>query len=258
MERCDDSVSVDIRIYSDGAPLAKAAAELFVRCAREAVAARGRFGVMLSGGNTPRAVHGLLAQSDIADQVDWQQSYIFWGDERCVPPDSVDSNYRMARETLLDAIAIPPGNVHRIQGEAEPASAALDYERTLGEYCGGAEADCFDLVLLGMGDDGHTASLFPYSEALKETQRWVLAVPHSTPPAPLVPRITLTPVALKLARRIAFLVSGESKAERAAEVLRGQSDPMRLPAQLIITGAREALWLTDQSAARLLGQSLPS
>ena len=258
MGGCDDLVSVDIRVYSDGAALARAAAELFVSCAREAEAARGRFGVMLSGGNTPRTVHELLAQADLAGQVNWQQSHIFWGDERCVPPDSVDSNYRMARETLLDAIAIPEGNVHRMQGEAEPESAALHYERTLREYCDRTEEDCFDLVLLGMGDDGHTASLFPYSEALKETQRWVLAVPHTTPPAPLVPRITLTPVALKRARRLAFLVSGESKAARAAEVLRGQSDPLRLPAQLIIAGARDVLWLTDQSAARLLGQASPS
>jgi 6-phosphogluconolactonase len=258
MESCDNAMSVGIRVYSDGPSLARAAAEVFVSCAQEAVAARGRFGVMLSGGNTPRAVHGLLAQPDMIGHVNWQHSDIFWGDERCVPPDSADSNYRMARETLLHAIAIPAGNVHRIQGEAEPASAALQYERTLREYCGEAEADCFDLVFLGMGDDGHTASLFPYSEALKETQRWVLAAPHTTPPPPLVPRITLTPVALKRARRIAFLVSGESKAERAAEVLRGQSDPLRLPAQLIIAGAREVLWLTDQSAARLLGQSLPN
>jgi 6-phosphogluconolactonase len=161
--------SGEIEVYADADALARAAAAHFVARAAEAIATHGRFVVALAGGSTPRATYALLASDKLAARVGWLRVHVLWGDGRCVPPDHRDSNYRMAREALLDKIPIPNANVHRIRGELPPAQAAAAYESEL-ESVLGAEGR-FDLILLGMGDDGHTASLFPGTAALEEHTR---------------------------------------------------------------------------------------
>lgn len=240
-----------VNVYPDVPALTQAAAELFVRAANEAVSARGAFSVMLSGGSTPRALHTRLVSDEFKSRVDWPRVHIFWGDERCVPPDHPDSNYRMARETLLDHLTIPASNVQRIRGEAEPTVAADEYERALRAFVGNALPQ-IDSIFLGMGDDGHTASLFPHSPAIHETARWVVSVAHTTPPPPLVARVTVTPVVINAARRVAFLVTGASKAERLRQVLRGAYQPDELPSQVVRPTDGELLWFVDPEAGKLV------
>ena len=241
---------MEIRVYPNAGELARAAAELFVTLAREAIAARGRFTVALSGGSTPRATHQHLASPTLASQVDWAHVHIFWGDERCVPPDHEHSNYRMARETLLDHVPLPPGNVHRIRGEEAPEWAAKATEIELRAFFG--KTPRFDLIFLGLGDDGHTASIFPGTSAVREETRWVVAQEHNLPPPPLVSRITFTPPLLNAAANIAFLVSGTGKAERLKEVLHGPYQPDILPAQIVNPKEGKLLWLVDEAAAQNL------
>ena len=157
-----------IKIHPDPTSLARAAADHFVSLAVEAIAVRGRFAVVLSGGSTPKASYAVLATDERAARVDWSRVYVFWGDERCVPPDHPDSNFRMARQALLDRVPIPSGNVHRMRGELDPAQAAADYQQALLRFFAISSGDTpsFDLILLGMGDDGHTASLFPGTSAI--------------------------------------------------------------------------------------------
>jgi 6-phosphogluconolactonase len=252
----------EINVHRTPEALARAAADLFAARAAEAIAQRGRFCVALSGGSSPRAMHQLLAQMPL----EWPRIHLFWGDERCVPPDHEHSSYRMARETLLDHSAIPAENIHRMRGEAEPEQAARDYETELRAFAeasilSGTERGAvkskdavlrFDLIYLGMGDDGHTASIFPGSSALRETERWVVAQTHTTPPLPLVTRLTFTPVLLNAARCVAFLVSGASKAERLAQVLHGPYQPEVLPAQIIRPTDGKLLWLVGDDAGRQL------
>jgi 6-phosphogluconolactonase len=239
----------EFRIYPDAASLARAAAEHFINLATEAIAARGQFVVALSGGSTPRATYALLASDGFAARVDWSRVHVFWGDERCVPPDHPDSNYRMARETLLDHVPLPTGDVHRIRGEVHPEEAAADYERTLRSFFAPQARDKeptphFDLVLLGMGEDGHTASLFPGTAAHEQT-RWVVAYYVDKLGAW---RVTLTPVAINAAAHVTFLVSGAGKAARLREVLSEPYQPDVLPAQIVRPTNGHLLWLTDVAA----------
>jgi 6-phosphogluconolactonase len=237
-----------VEIAPDPEALARrAAAEI----AGRAAAARGRFAVALAGGSTPRRTYELLAGSPHRQAVPWGQVEIFFGDERCVPPDDPASNHRMAREALLDRVPIPPARIHRIRGEApDAAAAAAEYEAVLRAALGAGAR--LDLVLLGMGQDGHVASLFPGSEALAETGRLVRAV---LSPAPPVRRITLTLPALDAAAAALFLVAGAEKAERVAEVLSGRGPD--LPAARV-RPAGETLWLLDAAAAsRLPGRGKP-
>lgn len=240
-----------IFILQDPSALYHAAAEEFVRRAEEAVHARGRFTVALSGGSTPRGVHGVLASEPFRSRVAWEGVEFFWGDERHVPPDHPDSNYRMAWETLLSKVPVPPEHVHRVPAEnADAGQAAADYERTLREFfnLSPGEWPRFDLVFLGMGPEGHTASLFPGSPALHEEQRLVAA--------PWVEkfntfRITLTSPALNHSAAVAFLVSGAEKAETVRAVLEGPHQPDELPAQAIRPVDGELLWLIDRAAGSL-------
>jgi 6-phosphogluconolactonase len=229
-------------------------AERVVAHARHAIAYRGRFLLALSGGSTPRPLYELLASPRFATRIDWTRVHMFWGDERCVPPDQPESNYRMAREALLDHVPLPPANVHRIRGEDEPAEAAAAYEELLGAFFGSREIspkDSFDLVLLGMGADGHTASLFPGSAAARETRRWVVASPG---PQPGSWRVSLTPVLLNAAENVTFLVTGADKAERLKDVLEN-GQPDLLPAQLIRPTHGALHWMIDAAAAaRLRGE----
>lgn len=240
-----------VRIHPDSAGLALAAAEHFVSLAGEAIAARGRFVVALAGGSTPRASYVILASDEFAARVDWSRVHIFWGDERCVPPDHPDSNFRMAREALLDHVPIPSGNVFRMQGELDPVQAAAEYQQALQKFFATASVDTqsFDLVLLGMGGDGHTASLFPGTPAIGEQTRWVVA--HFVDKLEAW-RITLTPAIINTAANVAFIVSGPDKAERLRQVLTGPYQPCVLPAQVIRPDRGQLQWLVDASAAGLL------
>jgi 6-phosphogluconolactonase len=223
--------------------LADAVAQHIVVQAESALASTGRFTLVLSGGSTPRAAYLRLAARGSRLNLDWQRTHVLWGDERCVPPDDPRSNYRMAKEALLDRVPVPAGQIHRIRGENDPPTAAAEYERDLRTLLG---FHPLDLVLLGLGDDGHTASLFPGQPAVRETERWVMAV---LAPAGDMWRVTLTPAVLNLARNVTFIVSGESKAERLAQVLEGPFTPDLLPAQAIRPTQGRLTWLVDQAAA---------
>jgi 6-phosphogluconolactonase len=242
-----------IQRYPDAESISRAAAEEFVRLACAAIAARGRFTVALSGGSTPRRMHQLLASPPYRDQVDWQRVEFFWGDERTVPLDHADSNYRMARETLLDAIQPPAEHVHRLPAERpDRDAAAQDYQREIARIFGvppDGLPPSFDLIFLGMGPDGHTASLFPHTAALNETVRWVVA---NHVPQKQTYRLTMTYPILNRAAVVCFLVAGAAKAERLAEVLEGPSKPMDLPSQQIKPVSGQLFWLVDTAAAARL------
>ena len=235
-----------LTVFADADALAEGAAVLIADLARAAVAARGCFTLALAGGSTPRRLHTRLASPAIADRIPWDKVQVFFGDERCVPPDDARSNYRMARETLLDRVPLPAANVHRIAGEDDPAAAARAYEQDLRRTIGGAGLPAFDLICLGLGEDGHTASLFPGTEVLHETTRWVAA--------PYVPgleawRVTMTPVLLNAAREVVFLVAGSAKATVLKRVLDGPHRPDLLPAQLVRPARGRVRWLVDAAAA---------
>jgi len=243
----------EIRVFGDLAELSRAAAAEFARRAEEAARATGRFTVALSGGSTPRGVYSLLAEDDsLRRRVPWNRTHFFWGDERPVPPDHPESNYGMAGEVMLSRVPIPPENVHRILGEnRDTARAADEYERTLRDFFRLSEGEFprIDLVLLGLGPDAHTASLFPGTRALRERRRLALAIWVEQLDTE---RITLTPPVLNGADCVIFLVSGEEKAMALKAVLEGKPDPDRLPAQMIRPGRGALIWLVDRAAAHLL------
>ena len=238
--------SSHITVFDTPAQLALAAAERFVDCARDATHDRGLFSVALAGGNTPKRVYQLLATEQFKNRIEWPGVRIFFGDERCVPPDHPDSNYRMAYEMLLSKVASPAKNVHRIIGEADPAEAAREYEEQLRVFFAGLSWPHFDFVFLGMGQDGHTASLFPGSSALREQSRWVL---NTKAERLKQDRITLTAPVFNHSANVVFLITGKEKAECVAEVLGGPAKAEPLPAQLIrpLDGTLE--WFLDREAA---------
>jgi 6-phosphogluconolactonase len=232
-------------VVPDAAALADAAAGRFVAAAGDAIASHGQFIVALAGGSTPRDTYLRLGAETLRSKVTWSRVQIVWGDERCVPPHHVDSNYRMAREALLDRVPVPAANVHRIHGEDDPLSAAADYEATLRALL--RTPARIDLVLLGLGDDGHTASLFPGSAAVHEQTRWVMAVRAD---AATMWRITLTPAVINAAAEVLFLVSGGAKAGILRRVLQGPRHPQELPAQVIAaSNGRRVRWCVDAAAA---------
>ena len=237
-----------IEVLADAGELASAAAKLFVAQAEKAVAAHGRFTVALAGGTTPSALYERLA-TDHRDAVPWHAIHFFWGDERHVPPAHPDSNFRAAYEAMLSKVPASEAHIHRIRAELPDAStAAVEYERTLRrEFAVDEPAwPVFDLVLLGMGSDGHTASLFPGNAALHETERLVLA--------PWVEklqsyRITLSLPVLNHALLVAFLVSGAAKAEEVRAVLEGPDQPDAVPARAVHPSDGRLLWMVDRAAA---------
>jgi 6-phosphogluconolactonase len=241
----------NVFVFDTPEQLAVGAAERFVERASEFHGQSHRFSVALSGGRTPRRVYQLLATERFKSRVDWDNLHLFFGDERCVPPDHPESNYAMAYENLISKVALPAKNVHRIIGEGDPAENARAYENQLRTFFAGLAWPRFDLVFLGMGDDGHTASLFPGSEALNEKTKWVVTTKLERLSQD---RVTLTVPVFNHAAQVIFLVAGKEKAIRLAEVLREQSAP-DLPAQLIhpvdeTDGTLE--WLVDRAAASLL------
>jgi 6-phosphogluconolactonase len=242
------STMTHFRVYADPAALAEAAAAHFLDQAAQALAKQARFAVALSGGTTPQAAYQRLARPDFVRRVDWPRVHVFWGDERCVPPDHADSDYRMAREALLDHIPLSPPNIHRLRGELEPCQAAAAYEQDL-RACFGETLPRFDLMLLGLGEDGHTASLFPGTAALHENRHWVVAnwveKLHSW-------RLTLTPPVINHAVQVTFIVSGAHKAKILREVTAGSYQPDVWPAQLV--RAEQVVWLADADAASLVNK----
>lgn len=246
-------MSTHIEVLPDPQRLADAVAHRFVSAANAAIEARGSFMVSLSGGSTPRSVYERLAAVPCASRVDWSRVHILWGDERCVPPDHESSNYRMARESLLDHVPVPVANVHRIRGEDDPAEAALAYERVLRELLRtpsglprATPGFRLDLVLLGLGEDGHTASLFPGSASLQVHDRWVVA---NYGRAVSMWRVSLTAAVINAAAEVAFVVSGDAKAAIVRQVLEGPTQPDQLPAQLIRPAGGTLLWFLDAAAA---------
>jgi 6-phosphogluconolactonase len=230
------------------------AAEEIVHVSGEAICTHGQFSLCLTGGNTPADVYTLIA-TRFHLSVDWNAVHLFWGDERCVPPDDPASNYGMAKRTMLSKLNLDPGQIHRIRGEEDPQKAAAEYEAELRGISGLQEGGFprFDLILLGLGDNVHIASLFPGIPAIHEKRRPAVAVEVD---APQRWRITLTPPVLNNAARVMFIVSGQNKAQAVKIALEGPRDPDKYPAHIIDANQGEVMWLLDRPAASRLSQSV--
>jgi 6-phosphogluconolactonase len=239
-----------VQVAADIDAISRAAAETIVRHVSESLQTHDLYAIALSGGSTPRRLYQLLAKdAELQEQIPWDRIHFFWGDERHVPPHHPDSNYRMAYHALLSKVPIPSTNIHRIRAEDSDADrAAADYEREIRRFfkIDSGHMPCFNCVLLGMGPDGHTASLFPGTTALEETERlvvanWIEKFQSS--------RITLTVSAINHADRIIFLVSGEEKADTLKAVLEDDIKSNRYPVQRIQPSDGKLIWFLDQSAA---------
>jgi 6-phosphogluconolactonase len=243
----------EIYIFKNIEELSRTAAMLFSEQAAQSIVERGRFLVALNGGNTPTRLFQLLA-TDFRDNVNWRKVHIFWGDERCVPAGDVGSSYGQARDVLLSRIPIPEANIHRIQGERSPAEASKEYALILKAFASPPlEWPRFDLVFLGMGEDGHTASLFPGSAVDVSEPALPVTAHYQDRPAN---RVTLTPVVFNSARIVAFIATGENKAATLAKVLGDRHNPKLYPAQRIQPTNGRLIWLVDEAAARELPPSL--
>ena len=241
-----------IRVFSNITELSEAAAEIFVQTAQEAVKNNGRFSVALTGGSSPEQLYRLLAQSPYREQVSWEQTFVFWGDERWVPLSDKRSNAKMAYETLLNAVPVPRNQIFPMWGDLPPEKFAAHYENLLHTHFSNSD-QLFDLMLLGMGDDGHTASLFPGTAVLQEQVRWVQA--YYLEPQQMH-RITLTAPCLNKSKKIVFLTFGEKKAEALYEVQEGERNFQKYPSQLINPANGETIWLVDAAAAAKLSENL--
>lgn len=239
-------------IIQDSKTITHKALSMFVALAKQAIEKRGVFSVALSGGSTPESLYRALGDDAIQAQINWQKVHLFWGDERNVPASDPDSNYRMVNEALLKHIAIPAENVHRVPTEMAVTEAAVVYEQALRHFFPG-DWPRFDLVLLGMGEDGHTASLFPHSEGLKEETHWFIA---NFAPNRDVWRLTLTKNAINAARHVLVLVNGSQKAPMLAQVLQGDFNPIEKPIQTVNPIDGQLTWLLDEDVASLLPPEL--
>lgn len=260
--------------FADYESLSRVAVEMLIFHARNALDQRGIFTLVLSGGGTPQRLYEFLAHVEYAEQISWPQTHVFWGDERCVPPDQPGSSYKQAFEAFLNKVPIPAENIHRIRGELPPEAAAEDYTRQLRDFAPpprvrhtssplsargegpGVGFPRFDLVLLGMGIDGHTASLFPGPITERELTAPVIPVTAQYEDRP-AHRVSLTPLVFNAARHLFFLVTGANKAETLQAVLEGLYDPVflqtnRLPAQRIQPTDGQVTWFVDQEAGRLV------
>lgn len=231
-----------VSVLPDAAALADAAAHQFADLAQTAIEPNRRFSVALAGGETPKATYQLLASEGFRRQMDWRHVHLFWGDERCVSPDHPESNYGMARRAFIDDVPIPDGNVHRILGECDPVVAAETYEADLKDHFKSA-LPIFDLMILGLGTDGHVASLFPGSAALEEKTRLVVAAQH---PQTNQWRVTLTLAVINNAANIVILVSGGGKKEIVERLTRGDDT---LPASRVLPTSGNLLWLLDRATS---------
>ena len=244
-----------LSIYATPQALGQAAAFYVSRVASGAVTSRGRFMVALSGGSLPKLLGPPLVTEPLRSQIDWSAWHVFWADERCVPLDHADSNYRLARENLFDQVAIPPDQIVAIDDSLPPNQAAAAYQEQLRQLFqpGPDEIPRFDLILLGMGEDGHTASLFPGHRLLNETERWVAPVVNSPKPPP--ERITLTLPIINQSRHVAFIAAGSGKASVLAQVAAPTATAPYLPVQWVKpTGDGELAWFVDRAAAAQLNK----
>ena len=244
-------MNFDIRIFKDIEGLSREAANLFVGQAEDSIKHRDRFLVALNGGSTPTRLFQLLG-TEYREKVNWGKVHVFWGDERCVPPDAPGSNYRQAQEALLSHVPIPEVNIHRVKGELDPVEASKDYAHVLKEFSTAPfEFSRFDLVYLGMGEDGHTASLFPGSPVDVSEPTLPVTAQYQDRPAD---RVTLTQLVLNQARIVAFMATGEKKAVTLAEVLSDRYNPELYPAQRIEPKDGKLIWLVDEDAAARLSR----
>jgi 6-phosphogluconolactonase len=235
----------EVEIFPNVETLNKNAASLIVEIATEILRTKDKFSIALAGGSTPESLYKLLASDEFKNKIDWTKTLVFFGDERCVAPDDAESNYRMANEALLSRVSIPPENVFRLRGEIEPEKAAAEYEAIIKKTLG--ENARFDLILLGMGDDGHTASLFPQTEALRETEKVVAANFVEKLKAK---RLTLTFRAVNSAKNVLFLATGAKKASMIKKVL--SVETIDLPSSLIKPENGSCRWFLDEEAASLI------
>jgi 6-phosphogluconolactonase len=241
---------MNIAIYPNIDILSHEAAQYIVRIATESITTHGRFTIALSGGTTPRKLYGLLGSEPYRSQIDWTLVHIFWSDERCVPPNSEESNYHLAHEVLLSKISIPAVQVHRMPADMPDRNAASqEHENEMRRVFETDGIPNFDLIQLGMGPEAHTASLFPHQAALHEQQR--LVVPVSVPKPP-PDRLTFTPPLLNAARNVLFLVAGSDKADALHAVLEGPYNPDEYPAQIVRPPDGEVSWMVDTAAAAKL------
>jgi 6-phosphogluconolactonase len=244
-----------IKICKDADDLARTATDIFVEAAKQAMQTRGRFMVALTGGSTPEKTYSRLAEPSTA--VNWSRAWIYVGDERCVPLDDPRSNFGMARRLLLSKVPVPVSQQFPVSTEGEPAERAAGYAATLAHSFSVAEDAApppFDLILLGLGDDGHTASLFPKAPALQEQKSWVTWSPPGTLPPP-VDRVTFTLPLINAGRQILFLVSGQRKTLAVRDVLEGGASPSQRPAAGVHPADGTLTWLLDEPAAQLLSKS---
>jgi 6-phosphogluconolactonase len=239
----------DIRVYADSPAVARAAAELVVDRARSASSAERNFSMALSGGSTPKLLFQLLAAEPFRSQIDWGRVEIFFGDERAVPPEHADSNFKMANEALLSLVPLKAENIHRMRGEIDPNEAAIEYGKLLKAKFGEGGVD---LMFLGMGDDGHTASLFPNTPVLSETHHRCVGYLAENSTTGRSWRITMTAPFINRSAEVVMLITGASKAARLNEVLFGPRDPMRMPIQLIEPVSGNVIWMLDAAAATQL------
>jgi 6-phosphogluconolactonase len=246
-------MTAELRIFDDLEQLSQYAAKLFINQAEQSTADRGQFLVALNGGSTPIRLFQLLA-TDYRDQVDWNKTHVFWGDERSVSPDDPGSSFGQARELFLSHVPIPDSNIHRIKGELGPAEASQEYSTILKEFASSPfDWPRFDLVYLGMGEDGHTASLFPGSTVnISEPTMPVTAYYQDRP----ANRVSLTPIVFNSARKVAFMATGEKKANTLAEVLSDRYNPELYPAQRINPKDGKLIWLVDEAAASKLPRKI--
>ena len=246
-------VTITYDVFSTPVAVAKAAAQLFTGAAVKAVASRGVARIAISGGTTPKTMFKLLADAaqPFVTQVPWDKLDLYWVDERCVPPDNAESNYRMTREALLSKVPLPAERVHRIEGELEPEVAAARYESTIRNTfkLEGAETPTFDLILLGMGDDGHTASLFPHTEGLNDVSH--IAIANHVPQKDTW-RVTLTWPVINQSREVAFLIEGAAKTQVLHDVFLGPYQPETFPSQIIRPTSGRLTLLLDAAAASKL------
>ena len=241
---------MSITIYPDLDTLSQEAARYTVRLANQSIVTHGRFTIALAGGSTPKKLYALLASEPYRSQVDWGLVEVFWGDERCVPPDHPDSNFRMAQEELLSKVPIPASQIHRMPAELPDHDAAAQaYAAEIQRLFGTSGIPHFDLIQLGMGPEGHTASLFPHQASLHEQQRLVMPV---TTPKPPPDRLTFTPPLLNAARHVLFMVTGAEKADALHAILEGDYQPDEYPAQIVRPTNGEVTWMLDTAAASKL------
>jgi 6-phosphogluconolactonase len=241
---------MSISVYTDTDILSQEAAQYVVRVATESIASHRRFTIALSGGSTPKKLYTLLGEEPYRSQIDWSLVDIFWSDERCVPPDDKESNYWLAQQVLLSKISLPANQIHRMPADQTDRNAAsYAYTLEMQQTFGSDGVPAFDLIQLGMGPEGHTASLFPHQPSLHEQQRLVMPVSVPKPPPD---RLTFTPRLLNAAKHVLFLVTGAEKQDAVRNVLEGDYQPDEYPAQIVQPAKGEVTWMLDTAAAEKL------